>query len=190
MTNADEPSDGTERKWRSDFLEISRSTAPFPPADRQQAMGCQTSQQVSCMLLVTLSFFIGCTPSTKTIDRAEWPAPMAELISKYPTIESAITTIEHDAFVNAKWVWKIHGQENEIKRLIEESELEENTNTHVKFKELQQSIPDEWSLPNTKATTVYVSSNYGIKHQEGVHLLLVVRDPGFDMTYVLYEWIF
>ena len=30
----DEPSDATERKWCSDFLAISRSLAPFSPADR------------------------------------------------------------------------------------------------------------------------------------------------------------
>ena len=31
-----EPSDATERKWRSDFLLRSRSLAPFPPADRRR----------------------------------------------------------------------------------------------------------------------------------------------------------
>jgi len=32
-----EPSDATERKWRSDFFLKSRSLAPFPPADRRRS---------------------------------------------------------------------------------------------------------------------------------------------------------
>jgi four helix bundle protein len=34
--NPDEPSDATERKWRSNFFLKSRSLAPFPPADRRR----------------------------------------------------------------------------------------------------------------------------------------------------------
>ena len=115
---------------------------------------------------------------------------MAELLSKYPKIVSAISTYKHDAFVDTKFAWKIVGQADEISRLIAESKLKQTTTAHVKFEELQQSIPDEWSLPNTKETTVYASDGYGDKHQEGTDLLLLVRDPSINETYVLYQWIF
>jgi hypothetical protein len=115
---------------------------------------------------------------------------MAEQLSKYPKIVSAISTYKHDAFVDTKFVWKIVGQADEISRLIDESKLKQTTTAHVKFKELQQSIPDEWSLPNTKETMVYATDGYGDQHQEGTDLLMVVRDPSVNETYVLYQWIF
>jgi hypothetical protein len=41
----DEPSDGTERKWRSDFWIISRSLAPFSSAERRNRQGGRTRTQ-------------------------------------------------------------------------------------------------------------------------------------------------
>lgn len=115
---------------------------------------------------------------------------MADLLAKYPKIRSAIMTYRHDAFVDTKFAWRIVGQADEIKRLIQETELKECTTDHVKFKELQQSIPGGWSLPNTKGTMMYASDGYGDRHQEGTDLLLLVWDPEADESYVLYDWIF
>jgi hypothetical protein len=107
------------------------------------------------MLFAAMSFFVGCTQSATIVDQTDWPLPMAELLAKYPEIVSTITTYKHDAFVNAKFAWRIVGQADEIKRLIDESKLKLCTTAHVKFKELKQSIPDGWSLPHTKDTLVY-----------------------------------
>jgi len=115
---------------------------------------------------------------------------MAELLSRYPKIVSSIATYKHNTFVDTKFAWKIVGQADEISRLIDESKLKQTTTAHVKFKELQQSIPDEWSLPNTKETMVYASDGYGDHRQEGTDLLLLVRDPSIKETYVLYQWNF
>ncbi len=142
------------------------------------------------MLFAAMSFFVGCTRSATIVEQSEWPLPMAELLAKYPMIVSAITTYRHDAFVNAKFAWRIGGQADEIKRLIDESKLKLSTTAHMKFRELQQSIPGGWSLPSTKGTMVYASDGYGDRHQEGTDLLLLVWDPEADEAYVLYEWIF
>ena len=115
---------------------------------------------------------------------------MADLLEKHPQIANAITTYKHEASIDSKVTWKIVGQTDEISRLIEELNLKKTTSDHVKFKELQESIPESWALPNTKETIVYASDGYGEKHQEGVDLLLLVRDPSQNETFVLYEWIF
>lgn len=115
---------------------------------------------------------------------------MAELLAKYPKLRDELTTYRNDAFVNTKFAWKINGQADEIRRLIKDTELRRCTTAHIKFRELQQSIPDGWSLPNTKATMLYASDSYGDLHQEGTDLLMLVWDPDADEAYVLYEWIF
>ncbi len=115
---------------------------------------------------------------------------MANLLENYPNIASAITTYKHDAFVNSKVAGKIDGQTDEIDRLIKELKLNKATTEHVKYTELQQLIPDTWAFPQGDQILVYVTDGYGEKHQEGTHLLLLVRDPSTNQTLVLYEWIF
>ncbi len=149
-----------------------------------------TPQRIATYVFTALAFSLGCVPSPTVVDRTEWPLPMADLLAKYPKIANAITTYKHDAFIDSKFAWKIVGQADEIDRLIEELKLKEATTEHVKYKELQQSIPEAWALPNIKEAIVYVSDGYGETHQEGTDLLLLVRDPVMNETFVLYEWIF
>lgn len=115
---------------------------------------------------------------------------MSELLARYPGISGSITTYKHDAFVDSKYAWKIVGQDAEIERLIVELRLQETTIGHARFKELQGSIPEAWDMPDAAGTKVYVSPPYGVDHQDGTDLLLLVRDPQSAETFALYEWIF
>jgi len=153
-------------------------------------MSDRTQQQLAALVSMALICFAGCTRSPTVVGRSEWPPAMVDLLEKHPQIANAITTYRHDAFVDSKVAWKIVGQADEIRRLIEELDLNQATFDHPKFKELRESVPESWALPNTKETIVYASDGYGEKHQEGVDLLLLVRDPSQNETFVLYEWIF
>ena len=115
---------------------------------------------------------------------------MADLLSNYPEISESTATYQHDAFVDSKYAWKISGQIDEINKLIRDLKLESANTDHIKFKELQRSIPSTWILPESGNRQIFASRGYGTKHQEGVHLLLIVRDTSEHETIVLYEWIF
>ncbi len=154
------------------------------------AMSNRTQQQLAKLLFMAIIVFAGCTPYPKVVGRGEWPLAMAALLEKHPQIANAITTYKHDAFADSKVAWKIVGQMDEVRRLVEELNLQETTSDHVKFKELQESVPESWALPNTKETIFYASDGYGEEHQEGVDLLLLVLDPSQNETFVLYEWVF
>jgi len=141
-------------------------------------------------VLMILSFVAGCTESPHIVGQAEWSPPMSDLLARYPGISSSIAIHQHDAFVDSKYAWKINGQSDEIDKLIRDLNLQDATPDHSKFEELKHSIPDTWNLPKVIDSQVYVSEGYGTKHQEGVDLLLLVRDTTQDETIVLYEWIF
>lgn len=142
------------------------------------------------MLMVLLLLVAGCTKSPQDAGPEDWPTPMAELLADYPEISGSITTVRHDLFINHKYTWKIIGQKNEIDRLIEDLKLQPTTKAHAKFEELRQSIPGSWELPNSSGAAIYVSEGFGTQHQEGTHLVLLVRNLIEDETIVLYEWIF
>jgi hypothetical protein len=56
--------------------------------------------------------------------------------------------------------------------------------------ELRNSLAPDWTLPEADNISLFATKGYGEEHQEGTDLLLLVRDPVSEQTYVLYEWIF
>ena len=115
---------------------------------------------------------------------------MEDLLANYPGLSDSIVTYKYDAFIDSKYAWRISGHTDEIDKLISDLNLQPATVAHAKFKELKQSIPSSWKLPKARDAQIYVSEGYGVKHQEGIDLLLLVRDTTGDETTVLYEWIF
>ncbi|MEM7313540.1 MAG: hypothetical protein AAF497_10355 [Planctomycetota bacterium] len=165
-----------------------------PEGYRANSM-CDTKQQnrIAVAVLALVSSFAGCSQSRRLpqiVGPEEWPPAMRDLLEQYPQIANSITTYDHDAFIDSKFTWKISAQADVIERFIDDLNLTQTTTDHVKYKELQRSIPDGWILPSSKQTMVYVSEGYGDEYLEGANLLLLVRDPTAKETVVLYEWIF
>ncbi len=143
---------------------------------------------VGCVLLL-----VGCDRSPRgprIVSKSEWPFPMSQLLERYPKICESIETYTHDAFVDDKLAWRIMGQQEDVERLISDLNLQQISIDHPKFKELQCSIPEMWNLPDSAETKVHVTEGYGVEHQEGTDLLLLVHDSQHNVTIVLYEWIF
>ena len=150
-------------------------------------------KRIPFLVLAVVTLFVGCTGSSRTpriVGETQWHPAMRDLLAHYPEISKSITTYRHDAFIDSKFTWKIVDQVDEVERLIDDLNLQQTTTDHVKFKELERSIPDTWDLPTAAEANVYVSEGYGVEHQEGTDLLLLVQDPNTNETIVLYEWIF
>lgn len=172
-----------------------RSSRPGDFGRYPSSAMCDTSnpKRVSFLVLVVVTLFVGCTESSRTpriVGETEWPPAMRDLFARYTEISKSITTYKHDAFVDTKFTLKIVDQGDEIERLIVDLNLQPTTANHVKFRELELSIPDTWDLPISAEAKVYASEGYGVEHQEGTDLLLLVQNPKTDETIVLYEWIF
>ena len=132
---------------------------------------------------------VGCKKSPKEVEPEQWRSAMKDLLADYPEIIESITAIEHDAFVDERYVWKIDGQSESVAELIKNQQLEPATIDHPKFAQLLTIVPERWNIPTTNIE-IYSTPEYGKTHQEGVWLLLIVRDLDNDITYALYEWIF
>ena len=134
--------------------------------------------------------FLASAPPHFVDDYHQWPALLRIIAEKEPSFADDTQLFQHDVFLADKTVWLINGQSSVVESLILDHALEPVTGSHPKIAELQESMPEIWSKPAIASARIYASSGYGTEHQEGVDLLLLVRDSEKNTTLVLHEWIF
>lgn len=120
----------------------------------------------------------------------QWPEPLQALIASVPTLQQSVRVYKYDAFVNQKSVWRINGHADSIRDFIVSQSLEAVTEKHPQVQVLLDLVPESWAAPEISTSTFHTTRGYGSEHQEGVDLLLVVRDIESDITFVLHECIF
>ena len=134
--------------------------------------------------------FLDRGPPVMVARKSDRPYALQRLFEKMPDLADAVQVYDHRAWFADKCILRVHGQGELIDEFISQYSLEDATTSHPKMNELLESLPDVWPPPDLTKCKIYASSKYGIMHQEGVDLFLLVQNEETETTLVLYEWIF
>jgi hypothetical protein len=162
----------------------------------------RTCSLKSLLLVMTLCAFLAAgvagilslqkqhTRTGEVENPADWPRALQAILEANPEAADGICVYEIDAFIDHCSIWKIDGEPDWLKKLIENEKLERTTLSHPRAAPLLEAFPNEWNSPDWQAAEWYATRAYGSAHLEGIDLFLIAIDRDGEVTVVLHEWVF